>query len=143
LATTNVTVEVKEPPRHRSLAEVLAIIEASTLPQTDRERISSVFRNLGEAEAKVHGQSVEAVELHEVGAIDAMVDVTGAVAGLRLLTIDAVYVSPLPLGHGQARGSHGAIPVPAPATLELIAAAGAPVAAGEGPGMELLTPTGA
>src|SRR5205809_5818623 len=72
-----------------------------------------------------------------------MVDVTGAVAGLRLLTIDAVYVSPLPLGHGQARGSHGAIPVPAPATLELIAAAGAPVAAGEGPGMELLTPTGA
>src|SRR5438046_1483139 len=76
-AATKVDVEVKEPPPHRSLIEVLAIIEASTLPQTDRERISSVFRNLGDAEAKVHGQSVENVELHEVGAIDAMVDVTG------------------------------------------------------------------
>jgi uncharacterized protein (TIGR00299 family) protein len=142
-AATKVDVEVREPPRHRSLAEVLALIEGSALAPTDRERVGRVFQALGEAEAKVHGQSLAAVELHEVGAIDAMVDVTGVVAGLRLLAVDEVFVSPLPLGHGEARGNHGRIPVPAPATLELIAAAGAPIAAGEGPGMELLTPTGA
>jgi uncharacterized protein (TIGR00299 family) protein len=72
-----------------------------------------------------------------------MIDVTGAVAGLRLLGVEEVCVSPLPLGHGEASGSHGSIPVPAPATVELLARAGAPVAPGEGPRGELVTPTGA
>ena len=72
-----------------------------------------------------------------------MVDVAGAIAGLRLLGVEVVYVSALPLGRGEARGRHGTIPVPAPATLELLAAAKAPTAAGEGPTGELLTPTGA
>ncbi|HXH20545.1 MAG TPA: nickel pincer cofactor biosynthesis protein LarC [Dehalococcoidia bacterium] len=142
-AATKVDVEVRERPRHRSLAEVLGMISASTLPQADRESAARIFRALGEAEAKVHGTPVEEVELHEVGAVDAMVDVVGAVAGLRLLGVEAVYVSALPLGHGEARASHGAFPVPAPATLELLAAAGAPLSAGEGPAGELVTPTGA
>jgi uncharacterized protein (TIGR00299 family) protein len=142
-AATKFDVEVTEQPQHRSLAEVFAIIEASGLPASDRGQIRGVFQALGEAEAKVHGESFDAVELHEVGAVDAIVDVSAAVVGLRLLGIDQVYVSPLPLGHGQVRGRHGRLPVPAPATLELIAHAGAPIAEGEGQAGELLTPTGA
>jgi uncharacterized protein (TIGR00299 family) protein len=138
-ATTKLDVIVEEKPHHRSLAEVLRIVRASALPAGDIERVEAVFRALGEVEAKVHGSSVEDVELHEVGAVDAMVDVTGCVAGLRLLGIDSVYVSPLPLGHGEGRGSHGALPLPAPATLELLARAGAPIVEGEGPRAELVT----
>ena len=142
-AATKLDVIVTEPPRHRSLAEVLDVVRRSTLPETDRERISGVFQALAEAEAKVHGSSVEAVELHEVGAVDALVDVTGAVAGLRLLDVQEVYVSALPLGRGETTGRHGVLPLPAPATLELIARAQAPIADGEGPRGELVTPTGA
>lgn len=142
-AATKLDVVIDEAPRHRSLAEVLGIIRSSALPSGDIERIEGVFRALGEVEAKVHGSSVEDVELHEVGAVDAMVDVTGCIVGLRLLGIDAVYVSPLPLGHGEGRGSHGTLPLPAPATLELVARAGAPIVEGEGPRGEQVTPTGA
>jgi uncharacterized protein (TIGR00299 family) protein len=142
-AATKVDVTVTEPPRHRSLKDILDIVYDSGLPQPDRERVAAVFTRLGEAEAKVHGCSLSEVELHEVGAIDAMVDVTGAVAGLRLLGVDAVYCSPMPLGSGTVQGSHGSIPVPAPATLELIAAAKALTVAGEGSPGELVTPTGA
>jgi uncharacterized protein (TIGR00299 family) protein len=142
-AATKVDVIVREPPRHRSLAEVIEIVRGSKLPEGDRERIESVFRALGEVEAKVHGSNVEAVELHEVGAVDALVDVSGCVVGLRLLGVQDVYASPLPLGHGEGKGSHGVLPLPAPATLELIARAGAPVVEGEGQRGEMVTPTGA
>ena len=142
-AATKLDVIVQETPRHRSLSEILGIVRASILPAGDIERIELVFRALGEVEAKVHGSSLEAVELHEVGAIDAMVDVTGCVVGLRLLGIENVYVSPLPLGHGEGKGSHGVLPLPAPATLELVARAGARIVEGEGPRGELVTPTGA
>jgi uncharacterized protein (TIGR00299 family) protein len=142
-AATKLDVVIDEAPRHRSLGEVLTIIRASALPAGDIERIEGVFRALGEVEAKVHGSSIEAVELHEVGAVDAMVDVTGCVVGLRLLGIEAVYASPLPLGHGEGRGSHGVLPLPAPATLELVARARAPIVEGEGPRGEMVTPTGA
>ncbi|HLF72459.1 MAG TPA: nickel pincer cofactor biosynthesis protein LarC [Dehalococcoidia bacterium] len=142
-AATKLDVIVEEPARHRSLADVLDVVARSALPETDRERIAAVFRALGEVEAEVHGESLEAVQLHEVGAVDALVDVAGCVAGLRLLGVDDVYVSPLPLGRGQVKGAHGVIPVPAPATLGLIARANAPVVQGEGPSMELVTPTGA
>jgi uncharacterized protein (DUF111 family) len=142
-AATKLDVIVNGTPRHRSLAEVLEIVRGSALPEADRQRIESVFRALGEAEAKVHGSSVDDVELHEVGAVDALVDVTGAVAGLRLLGVEEVYVSPLPLGRGEVAGRHGILPLPAPATLELIARAAAPTVDGEGPRGELVTPTGA
>jgi uncharacterized protein (TIGR00299 family) protein len=142
-AATKLDVVVNEAPRHRSLAEVLDIVRHSRLPDSDRARIESVFQALGEVEAKVHGSSVEDVELHEVGAVDALVDVTGCVVGLRLLGVQDVYASPLPLGHGEGRGSHGALPLPAPATLELIARAGAPTVEGEGARGEMVTPTGA
>jgi uncharacterized protein (TIGR00299 family) protein len=142
-AATKLDVRVTEPPRHRSLAEVLDVVRSSALPAVDRERIEAVFCALGEAEAQVHGETPDAVQLHEVGAVDALVDVAGAVAGLRLLGVESVYVSPLPLGHGETKGEHGALPLPAPATLALLARAGAPTVEGEGPGGEAVTPTGA
>jgi uncharacterized protein (TIGR00299 family) protein len=125
------------------VSEVLAIIARSRLPAPDKKAVSRVFEALGRAEAKVHGRQAHETELHEVGAVDAMVDVAGAVAGLRLLGVERVYVSPLPLGYGEARGGHGVIPLPAPATLELVASAKAPVSGGEGARGELVTPTGA
>jgi uncharacterized protein (TIGR00299 family) protein len=142
-AATKLDVEVRDLPRHRSLAEVLDLIATSRLPDADRTAATAVFRALGEVEAKVHGSSVTEVELHEVGAVDALVDVCGVVAGLRLLGVESVYASPLPLGHGETRGQHGLLPLPAPATLELIARAGAPISEGEGPRGEQVTPTGA
>jgi pyridinium-3,5-bisthiocarboxylic acid mononucleotide nickel chelatase len=142
-AATKLDVIVRESPHHRSLSEVLEIVRGSGLPEADRGHVESVFRALGEVEAKVHGSSVEAVELHEVGAVDALVDVTGCVVGLRLLGVQDIYVSPLPMGHGEGKSSHGGMPLPAPATLELMARVGAPVVEGEGPRGEMVTPTGA
>ena len=100
----------------------------------------AIFTRLAEAEARVHRTTVEAVHFHEVGAIDAIIDVVGAVSGLSLLGIEAVYCSALHLGSGTVTCAHGILPVPAPATLELVQ--GVPVYATEIQG-ELLTPTGA
>lgn len=147
LAATKVTVQLDEAASasggHRRLPDVLEVIEQSALPPEDKERASAVFRKLADAEAAVHGVEPEAVDFHEVGAVDAIVDVTGAVAGLRLLGIDALYCSALPAGGGSVQGRHGRLPVPAPATLALLAEVGAPLAAGPDIEFELVTPTGA
>ncbi|HXF51191.1 MAG TPA: nickel pincer cofactor biosynthesis protein LarC [Dehalococcoidia bacterium] len=139
----DVVLEDASPP-HRRLGDVLGLIEAADVPEADRERGAAVFRALAEAEARVHGVAPEEVEFHEVGAVDAIVDVMGAVAGLRLLGVDELYASALPAGSGAVRGAHGELPLPAPATLELLASAGAPLtdARGDAP-FELVTPTGA
>ena len=143
LAAVQAVVEVQEPPAPRALADVTDVIDKSSLPLADRERGIAVFRRLAEAEAAVHGETVETVHLHDVGAVDAIVDVMGTVVGLRLLGVEALYCSPLPVGEGWAEGQHGTLPLPAPAALELLARAGAPLrAAGVGQG-ELVTPTGA
>ncbi len=136
-----VTVDGAQTPR--TLAEVESVIEESSLPDGDRKKGAEVFRRLAEAEAAVHGETVEAVHLHDVGAVDAMVDVMGTVSGLRLLGVEDLYCSSLPAGSGSVEGPHGGLPVPAPATLELLARAKASVRrADEGEG-ELVTPTGA
>ena len=144
LAATRVSVVLEEAkqPRRR-LPDILALIECSALPNDDKERGAAVFQRLASAEARVHGTEPDAVEFHEVGAVDAIVDVLGAVAGLRLLGVERLYCSPLPAGGGTARGLHGELPVPAPATLALLADAGAPIAAAPDGDMELVTPTGA
>lgn len=145
LAATRVeVVPVGEPQPHRRLADILSVIEGGDLPAADREKGSLVFRRLAEAEGRVHGCRPEEVEFHEVGAVDTLVDVMGAVVGLRLLEVAELYCSPLPEGGGEAQGAHGVLPVPAPATLELLARARAPLtsSAGEAP-FELVTPTGA
>ena len=145
IAATQVSVVIDEAvaqPRRR-LSEALAVIEGSGLPPSDRERAAAVLRRLAEAEARVHACKPEEVEFHELGAIDTLVDVVGAVAGLRLLGVEELYCSPLPAGGGAAKGAHGTLPVPAPATLELLARAGAPLRAAPDAPFELVTPTGA
>ncbi len=125
---------------HRGLQDICGLIETSELSQDIRQKSVAIFTRLAWAEAKVHRTAVEAVHFHEVGAIDAIIDVVGAVSGLTLLGIEAVYCSAIHLGSGTVTCAHGTLPVPAPATLELVK--GIPVYA-TGIQGELLTPTGA
>jgi hypothetical protein len=141
LAAMRVEVEVDVPRQpHRHLGDVAAILERADLSPATRERSLAVFRRLAEAEARVHGTSVEETHLHEVGAADALVDVTGVVLGLESLAIARVHASPPQLGRGTVRSEHGILPVPAPATAFLLQ--GIPVEIGE-VAAELTTPTGA
>jgi uncharacterized protein (TIGR00299 family) protein len=135
-----VTVHADPAPGHRRLEEVMAIVEASRLPPPVKARSGAVFRRLAEAEAKVHGVSLETVALHEVGGVDAIVDVTGAALAIHRLGVDAVCCSPLTLGRTRVKTAHGELPTPAPATLELVK--GAPVEWCQ-EAAELTTPTGA
>jgi len=128
------------PPGHRGLGEILGILERSHLAPRVRDMASRVFRRLAEAEARVHGTTPERVQFHDVGAIDAIVDVTGSCIGLHLLGIDAVHFGALPVGGGFIDGPHGRIPVPGPATAELLK--GFPTL-DTGIRRELVTPTGA
>ena len=125
---------------HRSLRDILHIIATSDLSDRVKERASAIFTRLGQAEATVHGVDVQEVHFHEVGGVDAIVDITGAVIGLELLGVEQVIASPLHLGSGFVRMSHGTYPIPAPATAQLVR--GVPVYATEAKG-ELVTPTGA
>jgi uncharacterized protein (TIGR00299 family) protein len=136
----DVVVEAATPRPHRRLGEVGAILAASALAPEVAASATRIFTRLAEAEARVHGSTPEEVHFHEVGAVDAIVDVTGAVAGLRLLGVEGVHVSALPLGGGFADGAHGRMPVPAPGTAELLR--GFPVV-DTGVRAELVTPTGA
>ncbi len=140
---TRVTVPYDEAHQpHRHLPDILAVIEAGGLPAPVTERAAAVFRRLARAEAHVHGTTPEEVHFHEVGAIDSIVDIVGVVAGLHLLGIEAVYASALPLGGGTVEVAHGTLPVPAPATLEVLAEARVPTRPHPAQ-VELLTPTGA
>lgn len=152
-AATHAVVHVEDDPPPRTLRQIVALLEASALPAADRARAVSVFRLLGEAEAAVHGaaqgadgaDSADDRQLHEVGAVDAIVDIVGTVVGLRMLGVERLYCGPLPVGGGTVRAAHGRLPVPAPAVLEIAARRGLPLAAprpGE-PAVELVTPTGA
>ena len=131
--------QAHEAHPHRGLREILRMIETSGLDPGVKERTSVLFRRLGEAEASVHGIDVEEVTFHEVGAVDSIVDVVGAVIGLGWLDVDRFLASPLNVGSGTVKIAHGVYPVPPPATLQLVS--GVPVY-GKGRG-ELLTPTGA
>ncbi|MHB1293961.1 MAG: nickel pincer cofactor biosynthesis protein LarC [Anaerolineae bacterium] len=121
---------------------VRAIIEGSALPDTVRARSVEVFRRLAAVEAHIHGTSLEQVHFHEVGGVDTLVDIVGFCAGIERLGIEGLYASALPLGGGTVRTEHGLLPVPAPATLALLAEVGAPILPAPAQG-ELVTPTGA
>jgi hypothetical protein len=125
---------------HRHLKNILELIDASPLPASVKQAASSVFNRLGEAEAKVHGISIDKVHFHEVGAVDSICDIVGACAAFDLLDVDEIHCSPVNVGSGTVKTEHGVLPVPAPATAELLA--GKPVYA-RGPSVELTTPTGA
>ncbi len=128
------------PHPHRNLRSILDLIASSGLRPAVKAGAARIFTRLADAEARVHGTSVEEVHFHEVGAVDAIVDVTGACIGLDLLGVDAVHCSALPVGGGFVTGAHGRMPIPGPGTAELLK--GFPVV-DTGVRRELVTPTGA
>ena len=125
---------------HHSLAEIRALIERSALSPAGQARAVHMFERLAQAEAEIHQVPLDRVHLHEVGALDSIVDIVGAVHGMEWLGADTVVASPLNVGSGTVTCAHGAFPVPAPATALLLR--GAPVYAGA-VAAELVTPTGA
>jgi uncharacterized protein (TIGR00299 family) protein len=140
LRGTHLVVRTEPTRRFHTLADMLRPIERSILSDAVKGRATAVLRRLAEAEARVHRVAVDDVHFHEVGELDTLVDVVGSVAGLETLGVDRVHVSPLPLGGGTVETAHGRLPVPAPATAELLR--GFPVY-DSGIAAELVTPTGA
>ena len=149
---TGVTVTAADDGVSRDWATIRDLLLASALAPPVRDRAIAIFQRLAEAEARVHGSTIDQIHFHEVGGIDAIVDIAGASIGLALLGIERVYCGPPRLGRGFVWSQHGLIPVPAPATAELLARAKAPVAGADHPSgatghepveAELLTPTGA
>ncbi|MFM9108648.1 MAG: nickel pincer cofactor biosynthesis protein LarC [Chloroflexota bacterium] len=140
-------VETTDDAASRNWADIRQMLGSSSLEPAVREPALAIFERLANAEAAVHGQPVESVHFHEVGGIDAIVDIVGTCIGLQTLGIEQVYSGPVAAGAGWVRAAHGLLPVPAPATARLLAEAAAPRAAppsGEpAPPGELLTPTGA
>src|SRR6266849_4698296 len=132
--------EEEQPARHFS--DIVLLLQAATLPARVRERAIAIFRCLAEAEAVVHGSTLEEVHFHEVGAIDAIVDIVGAVLAVETLGIETLYASALPLSSGHVKTAHGLLPVPAPATLEILRRVAAPWRPYPVEG-EMVTPTGA
>ncbi|MBE9066155.1 nickel pincer cofactor biosynthesis protein LarC [Leptolyngbya cf. ectocarpi LEGE 11479] len=133
---------VKAVPAHRHLPDIEALIRQAQLPPRVVEWSLAIFRELAAAEAAVHGIAAEQVHFHEVGATDALVDVVGTCLGLHWLGVDRMVCSPLPVGGGTVKAAHGRLPVPAPAVLELLRRAQAPIYS-NGIDRELVTPTGA
>jgi len=131
---------VTSPHHRRSYRDIRAMLETSGLTGGEKEKALAIFARLAEAEAKVHGTTPDEVHFHEVGAIDSIVDVAGTAIALTQLGVERITVSALPLGSGFVRSQHGVIPVPGPATIELLT--GFPVRPGKGNG-EMVTPTGA
>jgi uncharacterized protein (TIGR00299 family) protein len=141
ISATRAVVDVTNDEKpHRHLRDVLAIIEGSRLDDSVKQRASEIFKRLAEAEARVHNVAVERVHFHEVGAVDAIVDVVGACIGFELLGVERFAASALHVGSGTVSMEHGRFPVPPPAVAELLR--GAPVYSTEIKG-ELVTPTGA
>lgn len=132
--------EQEQPTRHFS--DIVTLLQAATLSSSARERAIAMFRCIAEAEAAVHGSTLEEVHFHEVGAIDAIVDIVGAALAVETLGIETLYASALPLSSGHVKTAHGLLPVPAPATLEILRRVSAPWRPCPVEG-EMVTPTGA
>ena len=137
-----VDVETTEDHHHRGLTEIKNIINNSGLSKRVKEASIKVFTVLAEAEAHVHGSTIDEVHFHEVGAVDAIVDIVGNCIALELLNWPEIVVSPIHLGTGFVKAAHGVIPVPAPATLKILAQRDIPTYS-RGLKHELVTPTGA
>jgi uncharacterized protein (TIGR00299 family) protein len=140
MAATYVKVKTEDQEKHRSLGAILEILQKSQLAAAVRERAAAIFTKLGEAEARVHDVPVEKIHFHEVGAVDAIVDIVGACIGFHALGIEKFACSALNVGGGTVKMAHGVLPVPAPATANLLQ--GKPTYS-NGLQKELVTPTGA
>jgi len=138
--STQIKIRATEEKKERTLEDILSILDKSKLEEKVKERSRAIFTKLASVEAKIHGKDVQKIHFHELGGLDTIIDVVGAVAGVNYLGIEKVYSSPLPLGKGFVKCSHGILPLPAPATLELLKEV--PVY-GSDIEAELVTPTGA
>jgi len=137
---TDFIIEIEETNTHRHLSDINRIIEKSKLDDIIKKTSKQIFFNLAKAESKVHNINVEEVHFHEVGAVDTIIDIVGSVIGIKKLGIKKIFCSPLPLGKGFVSCAHGVLPLPAPATVEILK--GIPVYSDERK-QELVTPTGA
>lgn len=144
ISGTHVDINISREARLKTkrFIDVLEIIDKSALESAIKERGKAIFTRLARAEAKVHGTGIENVTFHELGGMDTILDIMGAVIGFKEIGLEKIYCSPLPSGGGWARSEHGKIPVPAPATLEILAEAKAPLYV-TSIDKEILTPTGA
>lgn len=140
MSATKFRVNAEEQSKHRHLSGILRMIHGADLPEGVKVSSEKVFRTLAEAEASVHGVSIEKVHFHEVGAVDSICDIVGACLAMHLLKIDRLQCSPINVGSGTVNTEHGILPVPAPATARLLQ--DRPVYS-RGPALELTTPTGA
>lgn len=139
-SATKVDVQVHDHAPERHLADLQKVVNDSHLSDSVKEKANRIFYRICEAEAAIHNAEIDKVHLHEVGGVDAIVDVCGALAGMEALGLERIIVSPFPLGRGFVYGAHGEIPLPAPAALSLLK--GCPVT-GSPIEKELVTPTGA
>ncbi len=140
ITATKVDIIVKQKQNHRHLNDIFRIIDESKLDSDIKESSKKIFLKLAKAESKVHNIDIDSVHFHEVGATDSILDIVGSVISLKKLNIEKICTSPLPLGTGFVKCAHGTIPIPAPATVELLK--GIPVYSTDIKG-ELVTPTGA
>ncbi len=140
MAATFVKVQTEDRQKHRSLSTILDILQASKLAPQVRDRSAAIFQKLGQAESYVHDAPLEKIHFHEVGAVDAIVDIVGACLGFDALGIDKFSCSPLNVGGGTVKMAHGTLPVPAPATARLLQRI---PTYSSGVQKELVTPTGA
>ncbi|MGB9620131.1 MAG: nickel pincer cofactor biosynthesis protein LarC, partial [Armatimonadota bacterium] len=141
ISATDITVDCGDGPQPaRRFAEIAGLITTSGLSDGVKNGSVGIFRRLGEAEAKVHGKHIDEIHFHEVGAVDAIVDIVGVCVCLELLGIQQVYASPIPTFHGSVEAAHGMLPLPAPAVVELLKEAPWRDLGVEG---EIVTPTGA
>src|SRR5260370_28517362 len=140
MSATFVRVTTEDQTKHRSLSAILEMFDKSQLSDAVRKNAAAIFRKLGEAEASVHDVPLEKIHFHEVGAVDAILDIVGACVGFAALGIEKFACSPLNVGGGTAKMAHGVLPVPAPATAKLLI--GKPTYS-NGALQELGTPTGA
>jgi uncharacterized protein (TIGR00299 family) protein len=136
-----VIVDTTEQPT-RNFTDIANMLRSSSLPTTIQDTAIAVFRTLGEAEATIHNVTLDQIHFHEVGAIDSIIDIVGTIIALNTLDITQIYASPLPLTRGHQRMAHGLMPIPAPATMEILKRVKAPWVPTPIEG-ELVTPTGA
>ena len=140
ISATRLSVAYPEQHHHRTFTDIEALIENAGLPGRVAERSLDAFHRLAVAEGRIHGQEPQGVPFHEVGAVDSIVDVVGSCVALESLGIDTVSCGPLPMGNGVVRAEHGTIPVPGPATLEILKGSSV---RWTGEPQEMTTPTGA
>ena len=140
ISATQFKVKIKEEGAERRFKDILAILEESKLDEEIKKEIKRIFFNIVQAESKIHQKDIDKIHFHEIGGLDSIIDITSAVIGIKTLGIEEIHSSALPVGKGFVKCAHGVIPVPAPATLELLK--NIPTYSG-GIESEMITPTGA